>query len=75
MLKREYLEPKDLMIERNTHICCENRNFVKNFKYLFDENHPLIFNSETYTFDITNEIEVIEKIKMFVEAIGTYSSQ
>lgn len=74
MLKREKLEPKDLMIERNAHICCENRNFIKNFKYLFNESHPLIFNTEAYSFNITDEIEVVEKVKNFVDIIGNYSS-
>ncbi|CDW87967.1 tbc domain-containing protein [Stylonychia lemnae] len=49
-------------------------NFIRNFKYLFNENHELIFRNPLFSFKISDEIEALEKIKLFIKEISAYNS-
>ena len=54
----------ELLMERNSHICCQKESFVRNFKALFNQKDPILLGkNEVFQFKINDELDVIKKIQ------------
>ena len=62
------------LIERNHHICHLNpvRDFVKNFKSMFLNEHPIFFKSEIFNYAINDHHDIGAKLKEFVDSVNWY---
>lgn len=56
------LDPRNLLIERNNHLCCEHPNFESNFKIRFMAADAELFDNDLLNLLFENETQ-LEKAK------------